>query len=376
VAAPHIVGSSTADARTVGRWLALFAVMILAIILVGGATRLTESGLSITEWKPVRGVMPPIGEEAWVAEFEKYQRIPQYERRNAGMSLDEFRQIYLWEYGHRLLARLVGLAFVLPSGWFVLRGRLPRRARGPIALLLALLAAQAAMGWWMVRSGLSVRTEVSQYRLALHLVSALAILALTVWTAADLLEPRRGPTSSEARRRSRALGALLALVVVTAGCGALVAGLRAGTIYNTFPLMGGRVVPPGYGQLGPWWRNLFENHAAVQFNHRALAIATFTLVVALWTAFRATPDRRFAVRMHLVLGAAALQVVLGIATLLLAVPITLGVAHQGGAALLLTAVLLAWHANEAAAPPPRAQTMQPRGDLPAPGRHEGAPHAR
>jgi cytochrome c oxidase assembly protein subunit 15 len=351
------------DERAVGRWLATFAVLIVAIVLVGGATRLTESGLSITEWKPVSGVVPPLGEAAWQAEFEKYQRIPQYERLNAGMTLAGFRAIYLWEYGHRLLARLVGLAFVLPLGWFALRGRLPRRARRPVGALLLLLMVQAAMGWWMVRSGLSVRTEVSQYRLALHLVSALAILALTTWTAAELLEPRRAAASRAGRRRARALDALLALVVLTAGSGALVAGLRAGRIFNTFPVMGGRVVPPGYGQLSPWWRNPFENHAAVQFAHRVLATTTFLLAVALWAAFRGAPDHRFATRMHLVLGAALLQVVLGIARLLLAVPVALGVAHQGGAALLMIAVLLARHATGEVLAPARSADIAGAADL-------------
>ena len=345
---------TTEDARAVGRWLVAFAVMILAIILVGGATRLTESGLSITEWKPVSGVMPPLSEAAWSAEFEKYRQIPQYEHRNAGMTLAAFKRIYLWEYGHRLIARLVGLAFVVPLAWFALRRRLPRRARRPVYLLLVLLLVQAAMGWWMVKSGLSVRTEVSQYRLATHLTSALVILALTIWTAADLLEPRRPPASASGGCRPRALAALLGLVLVTAGSGALVAGLRAGKIYNTFPLMAGRVVPPGYAQLAPWWRNLFENHAAVQFNHRLLATTTFVAAVALWAVLRGAADRRLAARMHLVLAAAMLQLALGIATLLLGVPIALGVAHQGGAALMMTAVLLAWHASEVAPAPARA----------------------
>ncbi|MHB1225872.1 MAG: COX15/CtaA family protein [Gemmatimonadaceae bacterium] len=338
------------DARAVGRWLVAFAVMILAIIIVGGATRLTESGLSITEWKPVSGVVPPLTEAAWQAEFARYQRIPQYARLNAGMTLDAFKGIYLWEYGHRLIARLVGLAFVLPLAWFTIRRRLPRRARGPVYLLLVLLLVQAAMGWWMVKSGLSVRTEVSQYRLATHLTSALVILALTIWTAADLLEPRRRGPSPAGDWRPRALDALLALVFVTAGSGALVAGLRAGKIYNTFPLMGGRLVPAEYAQLAPWWRNLFENPAAVQFDHRLLATTTFVIAVALWAVLRRSTDRRFAARMHLVLGAAMLQLTLGIATLLLGVPIILGVAHQGGAALMMTAVLLARHASVAAGP--------------------------
>lgn len=344
------------DERMVGRWLSVFAVLILAIIVVGGATRLTESGLSITEWRPVSGVIPPMGEAAWQVEFEKYQQIPQYSALRPDMTMSEFRTIYLWEYGHRLVARLVGLVFILPLGWMILRRRLPGRARGPLLLLLALLATQAAMGWWMVRSGLSVRTEVSQYRLALHLVSALAILALTVWTAADMLRPRHaangaGPTLRSDRparinphgAATRALAALLALVLTTAGSGALVAGLRAGRIYNTFPLMGGRIVPPGYAQLSPWWVNLFENPAAVQFNHRVLAITTFVAAVVAWAAFRRSSVGLLASRMRLVLWAALLQLTLGILTLLLAVPVALGVAHQGVAALLMVAVLLALH---------------------------------
>lgn len=334
-----------ANRRAVGLWLAAFAALVFVLVLVGGATRLTESGLSITEWKPVTGVLPPVTESEWTAEFAKYQRIPQYRLLNADMTLGEFRTIYLWEYAHRLVARLAGLAFAGPLLWFALRRRLPGLARGRVWLLLALLAAQGAMGWYMVASGLTGRTEVSQYRLAAHLGLALVILAITVWTAADLLDaPRRAFTPRE-QGRSRLLGALLALVFITVGSGALVAGLRAGRIYNTFPLMNGRVMPAEYGRLDPAWRNLFENHAAVQFNHRVLAIATFLAVVALWALFRDADSPRLARRMRLVLGAALLQVALGIATLLLAVPVSLGVAHQGGAVLLLVAVLLAWHAN-------------------------------
>ena len=340
------------DARAVGRWLAAWAVLVVVIILVGGATRLTESGLSITEWKPVSGVVPPVTDAQWAAAFEKYQRIPQYQRLNAGMSLDAFKAIYLWEFWHRIVARLAGLAFVLPLAWFALRRRIPAFARRRVALLLVLLLAQAAMGWWMVSSGLSVRTEVSQYRLAAHLTLALVILALTVWTAADLLVGRRSPGAVSGGWRSRALPALLGLVFVTCGSGALVAGLRAGKVFNTFPLMGGRVVPSGYGQLAPWWRNLFENHAAVQFDHRVLAVTTFLAAVGLWAVLRRSANRRLAGRMRLVLGAALLQLALGIATLLLGVPIALGVAHQGGAVLLLIAVLLAWHADGVPSPLP------------------------
>jgi cytochrome c oxidase assembly protein subunit 15 len=259
------------------------------------------------------------------------------------MTLGEFKAIYLWEFVHRIIARLVGAAFLIPLLWFAVRGRIPPRTRPVLGGLLALLALQGAMGWWMVRSGLSVRTEVSQYRLAAHLAVALVIHAITVWTAAGLLGEREAPAPTAGRDGARLFGALTALVLTTAFSGALVAGLRAGKVYNTFPLMGAGLVPPGYAALDPWWRNLFENHGAVQFNHRLLATATLAAVCATWAALRRTSDRRHGTWLHLMLAAAWLQVGLGITTLLLAVPVALGVAHQGAAVLLLTAVLLAWH---------------------------------
>ena len=337
--------SSAHDGRAVGIWLAAWAILCFAIVLVGGATRLTESGLSITEWKPVSGIVPPHTDAQWATEFEKYQRIPQYQRLNAGMSLEGFKAIYLWEFWHRIVARLAGLAFAVPFAWFALRRRIPPFARGRIGVLLALLATQGAMGWWMVSSGLSVRTEVSQYRLAAHLTLAFILLGVTVWTAADLLEGRRTPSKRAHGRRRHVLPCLVALAGLTSASGALVAGLRAGRVFNTFPLMAGRIVPPGYSQLSPWWRNLFENHAAVQFHHRVLALTTFFSVVAMWAALRRSSTSRVARRLDLVLAAAMLQLTLGISTLLLHVPVSLGVAHQGGGALLLVTLILAWHAD-------------------------------
>jgi heme a synthase len=334
----------SSDIRPAALWLTIWAALVFAIVLVGGATRLTESGLSITEWKPVTGVVPPHTPAQWAAEFEKYQRIPQYQRLNAGMSLEAFKAIYLWEFWHRIVARLAGVAFALPFAWFAARRRLPPFAVRRLGVLLALLAVQGAMGWWMVSSGLSVRTEVSQYRLAAHLTLAFVLLAVTVWTIADLRGGRRLARTSRGLR-GHAIPCLVAIVGLTSASGALVAGLRAGRVFNTFPLMAGRVVPPGYGQLSPWWRNLFENHAAVQFDHRVLAMLTFAAVVATWAAFRRSAAPPLARRLDLALGAALLQVSLGVATLLLAVPVALGVAHQGGAALLLVTVVLAWHAD-------------------------------
>ncbi len=334
----------------VGRWLVLWAVTLFLLFLIGGATRLTESGLSITEWKPVAGVLPPLGEAAWQEEFAKYQRIPQYARMNASMQLSDFKTIYLWEFVHRLWARLIGVVFALPLLWFAARGAVPRDLRPRLFALLVLMGAQGAMGWYMVRSGLTERVNVSQYRLAAHLALALVIYGLTVWTVADLRSPRPAVASPAPSRVRRVLVALTMLAFGTVISGAFVAGLRAGRIYNSFPMMGDRWIPAEYGSLTPWWRNLFDNPSAVQFNHRLLALTTFALVLAAWRwVRRSTTDQRLAARMHFVLCAALLQLALGIATILLAVPVVLGVAHQAGAILLLTVLLLALHAAPAAA---------------------------
>ena len=337
-----------ADRTAIGRWLAFWAAMVALLVLIGGATRLTESGLSITEWKPVSGVVPPLSATAWAEEFSKYRQIPQYRLRNAGMTLGEFKTIFLWEYAHRLWARLVGVALLVPLVWFAARRRLPRAVRSRLVALLALLGAQGAMGWWMVASGLSERTSVSQYRLAAHLAMALVIYLWTVWMSADLLDGR--PAAAEllvapAPSARVALASLTALAFVTALSGAFVAGLRAGKIYNTFPTMGAGLVPPEYGQLVPWWKNVFENPSAVQFNHRVLASTTVLAAVAVWFACGRLSDAGVARSVRLVLAAAVLQATLGVSALLLGVPVWLGVAHQGGALLFLTMVLLAWRAS-------------------------------
>lgn len=331
-------------ARRLGTWLAIWAGMLFLLILIGGATRLTESGLSITEWDVVSGVVPPMSTDAWNLEFEKYRQIPQYQAIHAGMTVQQFKGIFLWEYVHRLWARLVTVAFALPLVWFLARGMVPRQVRGRLWLLLILLGAQGALGWFMVSSGLSGRTEVSQYRLAAHFAAALLIYGATVWTAADFLA-RPHPGAGNWYRARHVSWCVTALAILTAVAGAFVAGLRAGHAYNTFPLMAGRVVPPGYGALSPWPRNLFENVAAVQFNHRCLALVTFAAIMGFWWWSRRQALPATARRAITRLGAAAvLQVALGIATLLLVVPVTLGVAHQAGAILLITAGLLTMHA--------------------------------
>jgi cytochrome c oxidase assembly protein subunit 15 len=333
------------NSRAIGRWLAVWAAMVALLVLIGGATRLTESGLSITEWQPVSGVIPPLNNARWTAEFEKYQRIPQYQLLNRDMTIGDFKTIFLWEYVHRLWARLLGVALALPLLWFAIKRRLPRALWPRLVGLLVLLGLQGALGWWMVSSGLSVRTSVSQYRLAAHLVTALALYAFTVWTAAELIQPRGIRAANADSALSSGLMTLALLVPFTAASGAFVAGLRAGKIYNTFPLMGRGLVPPEYGQLVPFWRNLFENPAAVQFNHRVLATATFALAMWIWYRARRSENLRLVRAARLALGAALLQVTLGISALLTSVPVALGIAHQAGAVLLLTAALLAVHAN-------------------------------
>jgi cytochrome c oxidase assembly protein subunit 15 len=334
------------DRRSIGRWLAVWAGSLFLLVLIGGGTRLTESGLSITEWKPVSGVIPPLTDAAWQAEFEKYKQIPQYAQMNAGMTLPQFKGIFWWEFLHRFWARFVGLVFVLPLFWFWFRKRLPRDLIPRLATLGVLMGLQGAMGWYMVASGLTERVNVSQYRLAAHLSLALVIYLLTVWTADRLLngndEARvtRDPVAVGGATR-RALGALLSLAFLTVVSGAFVAGLRAGHIYNEFPMMGAGLVPVEYSQMSPWWKNLFENPAAAQFNHRLLAIVTLVAVVAGWWRLRAGAEPALRSRLNLVLAAVGVQVALGLTVLLLSVPVAIGVAHQAGALLVLTSLTLA-----------------------------------
>ncbi len=339
------LGSVTAGAphASLRRWLVACIVAVFLAVSVGGITRLTESGLSITEWKPVSGVMPPSTPEAWAVEFEKFQRIPQAQTTHAGMTIAEFKLIFWWEWFHRIIARTVGLVFAIPFLWFLARGTIPRSLRVRLAWLPFLTLCQGVLGWYMVSSGLSVRTEVSPYRLAAHLSLALAILVIALWTWADLT-PREddAPASRGWRTTVNALTALIAITIVT---GAFVAGLRAGRIFNEFPLMGGQVVPPGYLSIGGWWRNALENPVAAQFHHRTLAIlvAGFALVVG-WRARAAALSLAQQRAMQRLVLAVVVQVVVGIVTLLWAVPVALGALHQFTGVVLLTAAVLAVHA--------------------------------
>jgi cytochrome c oxidase assembly protein subunit 15 len=332
----------------VAAWLFFCCGLIFLMVVVGGITRLTLSGLSITEWKPVIGIVPPLSAADWAAEFARYQQIPEYRAIHFAMSLDEFKSTYYWEYWHRLLGRLIGVAFAAPFIWFLARRRLPRHLAPPLAGILLLGFLQGLLGWYMVKSGLAGRVEVSQYRLVAHLALALAIYAAILWTALGIVRDAPSPDASPGWRR--AAEAVLVLAAVTILAGGFVAGTRAGLTYNTFPLMDGRLVPAGYAQLHPLWLNWFENIAAVQFDHRVLAVATVTAVFLLWAAgMRANLPRPARKALEALLAVAVLQVALGISTLLLVVPIPLAAAHQAGAVLLLTAAVVLRHTLRGAA---------------------------
>ncbi|HWK45317.1 MAG TPA: COX15/CtaA family protein [Stellaceae bacterium] len=339
--APRVAGSP----RPIAYWLIASAVLILAMIVIGGITRLTESGLSITEWKPITGILPPLSERAWIAEFERYQQIPQYRAMNLGMTLDAFKTIYAWEYVHRLLGRLIGVVFAVPLLIFLLQGRVTRRMVPRLLGLLVLGGLQGVLGWYMVKSGLANRVDVSQYRLTAHLGLAVLIYAALVWQAADLL--RREPLWLEGvcvRRFRRAAAAVVCLAFLTMLAGGFVAGLHAGLTYNTFPLMDGKLIPGGYFIQTPWWSNWFENVATVQFDHRLLATLTFVGIAAFWAVAQRFPLPKTVRRpLNAMMVMALVQVALGISTLLLQVPIALAAAHQAGAVLLLTFALLTLH---------------------------------
>jgi cytochrome c oxidase assembly protein subunit 15 len=346
-------------ARAIRLWLYAVALLVLAMVLVGGATRLTESGLSITEWQPVMGVVPPLSDNWWQEAFEKYQAIPQYRALNRGMSLAEFQTIYWWEWTHRLLGRVIGVAYLVPFLWFLWRGIVARDLRRQLWFIFALGALQGAVGWWMVASGLAERVEVSQYRLGTHLLLACLIYVALIWTAWRLRERVALPLPG--RIRGTAV-ALLILVLAQVYLGALVAGLRAGYAYNTWPLIDGALLPDASRLLfeTPPWRNFFENILTVQFDHRMVAYAIF--VVALFHAFDVVrsvnngPARFGAVALF---AAVALQVALGIVTLVWRVPLALALAHQAMAMLVLTVATV--HAATLARRAPRAIAARARG---------------
>jgi cytochrome c oxidase assembly protein subunit 15 len=335
--------------RRIAIWLLICGAMIFAMVVIGGVTRLTQSGLSMVEWKPLLGILPPLGDDEWRALFGQYQRYPEYWVLNTGMTLDEFKAIFWFEYTHRLWGRLIGLVFLLPFLYFLSRGRIGKRLGLHLGIIFALGALQGLLGWYMVKSGLVKDPTVSQYRLAAHLAAAFAIYAYILWIALDLLKGRPArpggsgnPSSTLGLRRLAIF--VIALVSLTVISGAFVAGLDAGLSYNTFPLMGGQWVPDEFFLLDPPIANFFDNAATVQFDHRVLGILTLIAVIVLWlNSRRFELPARARLALDLTLAMAVVQPGLGIATLLLVVPVPLAAAHQAGALALFTLALFALH---------------------------------
>jgi heme a synthase len=330
--------------RQIAQWLVFCAVVIFAMILLGGATRLTNSGLSIVEWKPLVGAIPPLSEHDWQETFEKYKQFPEYQKINHGMSLHEFKTIFMYEYLHRLLGRLIGVLFAVPMIYFAVRRRLrPGLAPGLVALFF-LGGLQGLLGWYMVKSGLVDNPRVSQYRLTAHLGVAVAIYAYMLWLAFELLFARDRKTVAERRPHARWTLVLVALVYLMILSGGMVAGTDAGFAYPTWPLMGDSFIPRGLYATSPAWLAMFEDITTIQFNHRMFAYFLFVVLnVSAFLVYRRSTTGRGRLAAILLVLTLVIQVILGISTLLLHVPVALGVAHQGGAVLLLTATLFLSH---------------------------------
>jgi cytochrome c oxidase assembly protein subunit 15 len=333
--------NDVARKRRVAIWLFSVCALVFCMVVLGGVTRLTGSGLSMTDWRPVTGVLPPMSEAAWQAEFDRYQASPEFEHVNSHMDVEAFKGIFWLEYLHRLLGRLIGLAFLLPFLWFALRRDVQPREYPRYLAMFALGGLQGLLGWYMVKSGLVDVPHVSQYRLTAHLAMAFLVFGFMFWTALSLWFSADGEGRHPWFGRTVALTGLVATTILSGG---FVAGLKAGKIYNTFPLMGDKLVPEGLFAMTPAIRNVFENTTTVQFDHRLLALTTLALIVLYWWRSRAVLlPRRASLAATALMHTAFLQVALGITTLLMSVPVLLGALHQATAMLLLTAALFLTH---------------------------------
>jgi cytochrome c oxidase assembly protein subunit 15 len=333
--------------RAVAIWLLTVAVLVLGMVVVGGSTRLTGSGLSITQWKPISGALPPLSLADWQAEFARYRAIPQFRFVNPTMTLDQFRFIYWWEWSHRFLARLLGVVFLIPFAWFALRRQLARRLLGPLAAVFELCGLEPIVGWWMVASGLSERVSVAPERLMLHLGIAFALLAALVWTAMEAWagSARKTPPSPWGGRALALAGLIYAQILL----GALVAGNQAGLVYNDWPLFAGHLLPSDYAGAG-LWATVAHSQAAVQLHHRLLAYLLMIVALAMgasaWRSPYLAPESKLLGAA--VAGTVVVQALLGVATLMARVPIGLGIAHQLMAALTLClATAFAWRVRRA-----------------------------
>lgn len=332
---------SSSSNRLVANWLLICCGLVFAMVVLGGVTRLTGSGLSIVDWRPIMGILPPVGDAQWQDAFALYQQSPEYLQVNSHMNVHDFKEIFWLEYLHRLLGRTVGIVFLLPFLFFVWKGDIRTREFPKYGLMFVLGGLQGLLGWYMVKSGLVDRPHVSQYRLTAHLLAAFLIYSYMFWVALGLIFGNQPGQSHPWYRRTIALTALIMTTVISGG---FVAGLKAGLGYNTFPLMNGQWIPDGLFILEPAWLNFFDNVTTVQFDHRLLAISTFALVLSYWVYARSA---NFSARMqrgsNVLLALVTLQLTLGISTLILKVPTALAVAHQGTALLVFTAALYLSH---------------------------------
>ncbi|HEY3582872.1 MAG TPA: COX15/CtaA family protein [Casimicrobiaceae bacterium] len=336
---------ATTHARPIVAWLLACCALVFAMVVVGGVTRLTHSGLSITEWQPIVGTIPPLTAADWNEAFAKYQQTPEFQQVNHAMTIAQFKRIFWWEYFHRLLGRAIGVVFLVPYLYFLLRNRIPRGYAWPLAGIFALGALQGLVGWLMVKSGLVDDPRVSQFRLTAHLGLAFAIFGAMWWTAHSLAFERRAALPA-LRGVRRGAFALVALVFVMVLLGGLVAGIRAGFAYNTFPLMNGAFVPPEILMLEPWWRNFFWNMATVQFDHRIVGwLLAIVVPLFCWRLFRTrAASTRARASVAGLLAMLAVQLGLGIATLVNVVPLPLAALHQAGALVVFALALSTAHA--------------------------------
>lgn len=333
--------TSKRNKRTVATWLLICCALVFAMVVLGGVTRLTGSGLSMVDWRPVTGVLPPLGESEWQQVFEMYQKTPEFQKKNSHMNVNDFKEIFWLEYLHRLLGRIIGIIFLIPFLIFIWKGYIQKREFPKYTLMFVLGGMQGVLGWYMVKSGLVDNPHVSQYRLTAHLIAAFLIYAYMFWVALTLLFPSESTDNHPWYGKTLALTTLISITIISGG---FVAGLKAGKIYNTFPKMGEYWIPPDLLTLEPTWKNFFENMTTVQFDHRVLAITTFVLIVTYWIKLRKTSlptEMRRGV--NALFHTAILQVALGIFTLLLVVPTILAASHQAVAMLLFTVAIYLCH---------------------------------
>lgn len=331
--------------RNIAIWLLFCCTAIFAMTVLGGVTRLTGSGLSMVEWAPIMGILPPLNETQWLETFNLYKQSPEFIYKNFDMDLEGFKGIFWFEYAHRVLGRLIGIIFFVPMLYFFIKGKVSKQLQPKLIIMFLLGGLQGLLGWYMVKSGLVNDPHVSQYRLTAHLGLAFIIYAFIFWTALNLLFANKASQQPQSIQfLTRFSFAITVIVFITVLSGGFVAGLKAGFIYNTFPLMDGRLIPSGLTALDPLWRNIFENITTVQFDHRVLATVVFIAITAFWvTSHKYQLSYRSRLSINLLFAALILQITLGISTLLLEVPVSLGAAHQAGALILFTVSLFTLH---------------------------------